>query len=234
MIVACHQPNYIPWPGYFYKMRLADVFVLLDSVQFPRGRSWVSRNRIKTPKGQLWLTVPVKKHGLGLQKICNVEIDNCHNWQRRHLLSLKHNYSKAPYFEDYIKFFDNVYKDSWEKLGELNVTLIKEIAKWLGIKTKIVLSSTLGIEATKSELLIAICQHLSASSYLSGSGGRKYLEQDKFAARGIKVKYYTFNPAPYPQLWGDFVANLSVSDLLFNCGKKGFETQSRFVRISKG
>ncbi|MCK4352831.1 WbqC family protein [candidate division WOR-3 bacterium] len=213
-------------------MKLVDIFVILDSVQFPRGASWVNRNRIKTPNGQLWLTVPVKKHSLGLQKIKDVKIDNEHNWRKKHCLSLKHYYSKAPYFEDYIGFFEQIYKSDWAQLVDLNVTMIKEIAKWLEIKTKFVLSSTLGVTGTKSELLIDICKQLSADTYLSGSGGKKYLEPEKFSQRGIKIKYYSFNPSPYPQLWGDFISNLSIIDLFFNCGKKGFDFQSKYVHLS--
>ena len=102
LIVACHQPNYLPWLGFFHKMRLADVFVILDVVQFPRGASWVNSNRVKTPNGQLWLTIPVRKKGLGLQSIYEVEIDNTHNWKRKHFLALAHSYKRTPYFYDYV------------------------------------------------------------------------------------------------------------------------------------
>lgn len=230
MIVACHQPNYLPWVGYFYKLKQADIFVILDSVQFPRGRSWVNRNRIKTPSGQLWISVPVKKKGMGLQLIREVEIDNTQNWGKKHLLSLSHFYKKAPYFYDYIDYFDRVYKREWTKLLDLNLELIKEIAKWLEIETKIVHSSELFVSCSDrggvpmgTELLSQICKLLGADTYLSGSGGKKYIKNELFRDRGIEVKYYSFNPKAYPQLWGDFISNLSVIDLLFNCGRKGVD-----------
>ncbi|MDI6840217.1 MAG: WbqC family protein [bacterium] len=231
MIVACHQPNYIPWYGYFYKMRVSDIFVFLDSVQFPRGTSWVNRNRIKSPSGQLWLTVPVKKKGLGLQKIRDVKIDNTHNWKRSHILSMIHFYSNAPYFDNYIDFFKHIYEKNWVNLLDLNLEMIKKLTNWLEIGTKVICSSELGVAAKGTELLIEICKTLSADTYLSGSVGKKYLDYEKFKKAGINLKYYNFNPPPYPQLWGEFISNLSVVDLLFTCGKKGFDTLCKSAKF---
>ncbi len=234
MLVACHQPNYIPWSGYFHKLKLADVLVLLDSVQFPRGRSWVNRNRIKTPRGQLWLTVPVKRKGVGLQKIQDVEIDNTHRWGKKHLLSLAHFYKKAPYFSDYIDFFADIYEKKWSKLSDLNLMLIKEIKKWFEIDTKIVCSSELRVgNKSACSLLIEICKSLGADTYLSGAGGRKYIDDEKFRVQGINVKYFSFEPYAYPQFWGEFISNLSIADLLFNCGKKGFDNQFKSAKFRK-
>lgn len=230
MVVSCHQPNYLPWIGYFAKMRESDVFVLLDSVQFPRGvckgTSWVNRNRIKTSDGELWLSVPVKKKGRGLQIIKDVEIENIHKWRENHLLSLFHFYKKAPYFNEYIKGFERIYKKRWDKLVDLNLVLITQISKWLGIKAKVVCSSSLGLNSNKSRMLIDICKKLGADTYISGIGGNKYLDLSAFSDAGITVKHYHFDSHPYPQFWGDFIPNLSIVDLLFNCGKRGFEIQN--------
>lgn len=227
MVISCHQPNYLPWVGYFKKMQFVDVFVLLDSVQFPRGvckgTSWVNRNRIKTPDGELWLSVPVKKRGKGLQIIKDVEIENIHNWRKRHLLSLYHYYKKSPYFDEYIQFFDKIYNSNWSKLIELNLVFITQIADWLGIKAKLICSSTLGLKSDKSQLLIDICKELKADTYISGIGGNKYLDLPAFSKAGIKVKHYHFEQNPYPQFWGKFIPNLSIVDLLFNCGGRGFD-----------
>ncbi len=233
MLVACHQPNYIPWSGFFHKLKFADVFVLLDSVQFPRGTSWVNRNRIKSPQGQLWLTVPAKRKKLGLQKIQNVEIDNTHVWGKKHLLSLIYFYKKAPYFNDYIDFFIDIYEKEWVKLSDLNLILIEEIKKWLEIDTKVIRSSELEINNTSSELLIEICKSLGADTYISGIGGKKYIDNKKFETQGININYFSFAPPAYPQFWGKFISNLSILDLLFNCGKKGFDTQLKFAKLKK-
>lgn len=212
-------------------MKASDIFVLLDSVQLPRGASWVNRNRIKTSYGQLWLTVPIKKKGRGLQRIQDVEINNSYNWGKKHFLSFLHFYKKATYFYDYIEHLEQVYKKEWTKLLDLNLELIKEIAKWLEIGTKIICLSELGLISTGSDLLSQICNSLGADTYLSGSGGKKYIEIEKFSRYGIKVKYYSFNPRAYPQLWGDFISNLSIIDLLFNCGKKGVDRILNLTRI---
>jgi hypothetical protein len=221
--VACHQPNYLPWVGYFCKIVHADIFVVLDSVQLPRGTSWVTRNRIKTPYGELWLTVPIHKKGLGFQKIQDVKINDTHNWRKKHFLSLVHFYKRAPYLDEYISYFEDLYKKEWRRLLDLNLKIIRKIIEWLEIDVKIICSSELEIEAMGSDLLVEICESVGADTYISGIGGKKYIEAEKFSAQKIKIKYFSFTPRPYPQLWGDFIPNLSVVDLLFNCGKKGVD-----------
>ncbi|MDD2890420.1 MAG: WbqC family protein [bacterium] len=236
MIISCHQPNYIPWTGYFCKMKESDIFVLLDSVQFPRGvckgTSWVNRNRIKTSNGELWLSVPVKKKGRGLQSIKDVEINNDTDlpdgkagWRKKHFLSLWHFYKKAPYFNEYIDFFNHIYNTHWDKLVDLNIAIIKQISIWLDIKAQIICSSELGLNTNKTQLLADICNYFKADTYIAGAGGSKYMDLTIFENSKIKVRDYRFGGIPYPQFWGKFVPNLSVVDILFNCGKKGFEMQ---------
>lgn len=220
MVVAAHQPNYIPWPGYFAKVSKCDVFVLLDSVQFPRGTSFVNRNRIKTPSGKpLWLSVPVKKKGRGLQSIKDVVIDNERNWRRKHQLSLVHAYARAPYFRHYRHLFSQVYERDWQGLLDLNLTVLHHIVRKIGVRVQLRLSSEIGAKGKGTDLLVGLCTKLGADTYLSGSTGRKYLASEKFRDSGISLKYYNYHPVVYPQLWGEFIPNLSVLDLLFNCGE---------------
>jgi len=227
-IVATHQPYYMPWPGYFYKIYLSNIFVLLDNVQFPRGASFVNRNRIKVPdKKFLWLTVPVKKKGMGLQRINDVMINNEHNWSRKHFLSLVHAYKKAPYFEKHIGFLENIYKKRWQKIVDLDIVLLQYMIKELGIDVELKLSSELGVDGKGTQILVDICEKLEAEVYLLGISGRKYIEEEMFKNRGIEVKYYNFTPPVYPQLWGDFVPNLSTFDVLFNCGVKSMDIITR-------
>lgn len=222
MVVTTHQPNYLPWPGYFSKLSKCDLFVFLDSVQFPRGASFVARNRIKAPSGKpLWLTVPVKKKGTGLQPISEVLVDNQSNWRRRHLGSFVHSYSRAPYFKDYRDFLTEIYESQWVRLVDLNTTIIRHLARDFRIGAEFKLSSELEVEGKGSEILVQVCERLGAKVYLSSSAGRKHLDVAKFNDRGISVQYYSYYPSVYPQLWGDFVPNLSVLDLLFNCGIDG-------------
>lgn len=218
--VTCHQPNFMPWPGFFYKALKADILVLLDNVQFPLGTSWTSRNRIKQKDGALWLSVPVWKRGRGKQLINEVEIYNERDWQKKHYLSLMHAYSKAPYFSDHLSFFKEIFNKKWKRLLDLNIAILKYLLDTLGIKKDIIMSSSLNINAEKQELLIKICKQLNASCYVNLTTSRKYIDKFLFQSENIDVKFFSYGPIVYPQLWGDFISNLSTIDLLLNCGNK--------------
>lgn len=218
--VACHQPNFMPWPGFFYKAIKADTLVLLDNVQFPLGTSWLNRNRLKNKGGAFWLTVPVWKRGRGMQSINGVEVCNERDWQRKHYLSLIHAYKNAPYFYEHLDFFKEIFNKKWQRLLDLNLVILKHLLNALGIKKDIILSSSLNINAKGQELLIKICKRLSASYYVSLSTSKKYVGKRLFQRENIDVRFYPFKPMVYPQLWGDFIPNLSSIDLLLNCGDK--------------
>jgi len=218
MIVSIHQPQYLPWLGYFEKIDRSDIFVLLDDVQFKKNE-WQNRNKIKTSKGWQWITVPVI-HKFP-QEIKKAKINNDIDWQRQHLNSLIINYNKAPYFGDYIDFFKSVYCKKWVYLSDLNIHIIKNFVRVLGIKTKLVTSSRLKQPDRATQHLINICKTLGASTYLSGEGGRVYLEIEKFKKHGIEVIFQDFRHPTYNQLYSKeqgFIENLSIVDLLFNHG----------------
>jgi hypothetical protein len=216
VIVAVHQPQYLPWLGYFDKMIQADVFCYLDNVQYKKNE-WQNRNRIKTARDWQWLTVPVS-YRFG-QKINEVKINNTVSWKRKHLQALITNYNKAPFFKDYIDFFEAVYSNDWEFLSELNVYLIDQICKMLNFQEKqTVLASTLSLGDDPTERLIDICKALGGDTYLSGPDGVKYMSLEQFRQKGIKVIVQAFRHPEYPQLFGEFMSHLSVVDLLFNCG----------------
>jgi len=218
MIVAVHQPQYLPWLGYFDKMDRADLFVLLDTVQFKKNE-WQNRNRIKTAQGWQWLTVPVAYRFP--QRINQVEINPRINWARKHLLAMRINYSKAPYFSDYFDSFEKILSENWQGIAALNLRLVRALTELLGISTPLRLASELGnLPEGPDERLIAICQHLGAAVYLAGMGGKDYMNLEKFDKAGIKVVFQEFKHPVYPQLYGEFLPNLSVVDLLFNCGKQ--------------
>lgn len=223
MIVSTNQPYFVPFPGFFYKAHLSDIFVVLDTVQFPRGSSWVSRNRFKNDQGVLWLIVPVWKKGLGLQRINDVRICHEFRWAAKHLASLRTAYARAPYLADHLPFIEKTYGARFEKLTELNMAFIRYIFRQLGIQTKIVPLSELGIQAAGNQLLVEICQHLGASVYLAQDAAAKYLDHRFFQHKGIEIQIIKPPACVYPQLWGDFVSNLSTFDLLFNCGPRARE-----------
>ena len=221
MIVSVHQPQYIPWLVFFDKIEKRDCFVFLDQVQY-KPREYQNRNRIRTKNGWIWLTVPVISKGLGRQKICDVKINNDINWQKKHWRSLKSYYQKAPFFKDHYNFFERVYFAKWERLIELNIHITKYLLKKLNIKIPLYYESEIGTSSRATDRIIEICKKLKADTYLSGIGGKAYLEELKFFQAGIQLIYQEYNHLPYHQLYtkdfDQFLPNMSAVDLLFNEG----------------
>jgi hypothetical protein len=223
MIVTTHQPIFLPWPGFFFKAVNSDFMVLLDDVQFPRGRGWANRNRLRNKQGELWLTVPVCKKSRGLQIIRRVEVFNEIDWCKKHLRSIEYNYANAPYLDEYFSHIESIFRKKQSLLVELNIDLIRFLWDALSIKTRLLLQSELGVKGKGTELLINVCQQLKADTYLTFSIVEKYLDMEKFGQNGIQIKFASFNPPVYPQLWGKFLYNLSTLDMLLNCGPKSIE-----------
>ncbi len=223
MIAAIHQPNFIPWIGYFYKILKADQFVLLDDVQFTRG-GYTNRVSIKYGKGGDWLTVPLIKQGRFGELVRDVELQADPKWRTKTLQTLKANYGRAPYFKTYLPELEGIVFGTDRLLADFNIALIRFLMKALEIDTPICRSSTLqGISGLSTERLVSICRALGATEYLSGFGGANYQEQETFRQNGITLTMSAFKHPQYPQLWGEFVPGLSAIDLLFNCGPKSIE-----------
>lgn len=220
MILSIERPYFAPFPGFFYKAHLSDVLVILDSVQFPRRTTWISRNRFKNNLGTLWMTVPVWKKGLGLQKISDVRICYDFRWRRKHLESLKVAYANAPYFEEHLPFWEELFSSMPERLIGLNMKIIRYLLGVLQIHTNIVLLSELGIQATGELLLLEICRRMGSFHFMAPYSARKHFNQSLFREAGIRIEYLRVPSPVYPQLWGDFVPDLSAFDLIFNCGPR--------------
>jgi len=220
MIISVNQPYFFPFSGFFYKACLSDSFVILDDVQFPRGTTWITRNRFKNAQGSLWMTVPVKKKGLGLQKINAVSICHGGRWGKKQLQSLKHAYANAPYFMDHLKFLEDLFSTGYEKLVDLNMEIIRYLMRRLQVETNVVLLSELDICAKGDNLLITVCKKLGASRFLMQKSAKKYLNSERFKAEGIQLVDVRLPSPVYPQLWGEFLPNLSALDLILNCGPK--------------
>jgi hypothetical protein len=223
MIIAAHRPYFCPYPGFFFKAMLCDVFVILDDVQFPRGTTWTSRNRFKNDQGCMWMTVPVLKKGLGLQKINQVKISHEGRWAKKHLESLKAAYGNAPYLYEHLHLFKDVFSPGCSSLIDMNLEIIRYIMDVLKIETELVLLSQLGIQETGNRLLIDLSRFLGGSIFLAQRSARKYLDELLFKDADLDLAFYTPPTIVYPQLWGHFIANLSVFDLIFNCGPKSRE-----------
>ena len=220
MKVAIHQPQYLPWLGYFDKMDQSDVFVLLDDVQYKKNE-WQNRNKIRNSEGWQWITVPVL-YDFG-QKIREVKIDTGSNWREKHIKSIELNYSKAPYFDKYFSFFKDSLEKEWLSLSELNTHFIGFFKKTLGIETELVKSSDLDVKTSSTERLVDICKLLKAEVYLSGAGGEEYLDAEMFNKSGIRLEFQAYEHPRYEQAYEGFEPYMSVADLLFCQGDKSIE-----------
>lgn len=218
--VTIHQPMYLPYPGIFNKMKNADIFVFLDDAQYSDGY-YYNRNRIKTPRGVLMLTIPIVKSFS--QKLNEVSIATNIKWQKKHLKSLYANYSRADYFSSYIDFFEEIYNIHWKNLHDLNTKTMVHIKESLDINVPVYYSSELKCETTGTQHIIDICRTLDADVYLSGISGKGYLDRKLFESNNIKLEYQEYVSKEYKQLWGDFIPNLSIIDLMFNLGDKAKE-----------
>lgn len=227
MILAAHQPYFAPFPGFFRKASLSDAFLILDEVQFPRGTTWLTRNRFKSAQGTLWMTIPVRKKGLGLQAIDRVSICQEGRWRAKHLASLKSAYAHAPYFSDHLAFLEEMFSGKFERLLDLNLAAIDYLAQHLRVATRWVRLSDLGIESGGQQRLIEACRKLGASRFLIQGAARKFLDPEGFLRAGIRLECFSPPDLVYPQLWGDFLPNLSAFDLLFNCGPRARDIMSR-------
>jgi len=220
MKVAIAQPTYLSWLGYFDLIDQVDAFVLLDNVQFEK-QSWQQRNRIKTPGGLQWLTVPVKIKGRSTQLIREVEIAEA-DFYLRHLNLLRANYRTARCFEMFFEPLAAILREGARggSLAVMNIELIKWLASCLGILTPFVLASTLPVEGKRTKLNLAICEALGANEYYSAIGSADYLleESDIFSDRGIEIYFQNYSHPQYPQLFPPFAVFASVIDLIFNTG----------------
>jgi UDP-2,4-diacetamido-2,4,6-trideoxy-beta-L-altropyranose hydrolase len=222
--IAISQPTYLPWIGYFDLIDQVDAFVLLEDVQFEK-QSWQQRNRIKTPVGLQWLTVPVMFRGRLGQLIKDVEIRDVEFW-RNHCKAIELNYRRAPFFDVYFdSLTSHLTGTGSTRLVDLNVRLIEWIVQMLGIKTPLVLSSNLKRSGKKVELLASICRSLGASQYVSPLGSAVYLleRQDTLLDQGIDVVFHNYNHPTYAQLFPPFLPYASILDLIFNEGDRSLE-----------
>lgn len=216
--IAIVQSNYIPWRGYFDLMASVDVFVLYDDVQYTR-RDWRNRNQIKTPQGLQWLTIPVRVKGKYLQTIRETEVESSTPWGSDHLKALSLNYRKAPFHDEVMGWLQPLYRDAPASLSALNRAFLQEIAHRLGLRTVLKDSNEYRLDGDKTGRLASIAAQEGAAVYVSGPAARSYLDESVFHAGGMTVDWFNYaGYQPYPQLWGEFVPNVSIVDLLFNCG----------------
>ena len=216
MRIAAHQPQYLPWLGLFDKMDRVDLFVLLDTVQYKKNE-WQNRNRIRTASGWQWLTVPV--HYRFPMTIREVRIDETSPWRRKHREALRIQHARAPYLRDTLPPLEAVLDEPFADLAALSARSTILLAGLLGVRTPIVLASTLpGLPEGADGRLIALCQRFGASAYLAGDGGQAYMDLAAYRRAGITIEFQSFRHPRYPQAHPGFEPGLSAVDLLMNCG----------------
>ena len=222
MILTAHQPVYLPWLGLFHKISLADKFVFFNKVQY-LPKEWMNRNKIRTKSGEVWLTVPVLRKGYRESNVNELKINNNVDWKKKHLKTILLNYKKAPFFEKYCSFFEQLYNKNWEYLSDLNEYMLKWFLKELGIKIEFFKADNFDFQGSKSDLVLDMCKKLKADMYIFGKLGKDYANVNDFEKENIKTIFQEYKHPTYPQIHRDFVPNLSVLDLLFNCGSKSYE-----------
>lgn len=218
MILSAHQPAYLPWLGYFHKIAISDVFVILDEVQFEKN-SFTNRNKIKTANGSIWLSVPMDMNGHMNKTIKDMEITNKFNWGEKHWKSVYLNYKKAPYFNLYSDFLEDTYRKEWNTLTELTEYMTKYFLKQLGIKTKIFRQSDIKTKYKKQELIVELCRKLNADTFVFGKMGENYADKDYFKDNNINIYFQEYQHPIYKQIWDEFIPNLAIIDLLFNVSR---------------
>ena len=224
MIVAAHQPHYLPWLGYLDKLAKADRFIVMDDLQY-EAQNYQNRQRLKLNDGPHWFTVPLVG-GSQCDRIVDKRVDNTahgsrHHWQRRTWRTLQIHYGRAPHFERYAKELELLFTRRWEYLIDLQLYVLDLACAWLEIRTPIVRASTLHLKGQKTDRILDFCTKLGAKVYLTGAGGSQgYLDTDQLAAAGVTTMWQRFTHPTYPQRYPacGFVSHLAFVDLLMNCG----------------
>jgi hypothetical protein len=220
MIVGIHQPNYLPYLGFFDKIAKSDIFVIYDDAQFNKNE-YQHRNRIRIHDGWKWLTVPVVKEEIPIEeiKIINEPIKNKPQWSKIHFREIHANYAKTDYFSIYEEEIRKVYEKKYEKLVDLNMNLIKILMKAFDIDVKLIYASEFGLITKSSQKNLDLVEAVGGDVYLSGPMGRDYLDVSLFEKKGLKVEFQDFKHPVYKQRYEGFVPNMAAIDALFNAGE---------------
>jgi hypothetical protein len=231
MKICFNQPAFIPWGGFFARLMSCDRMVLLDETVLARGFTYVNRNRIKGPEGEVWITVPLKRKGRGAQKIKDLMVYEKARWAKKFLLTLEHFYRKSVYFEDIDRRAEAVVVGPGDRFLDLAMGSLSILKAGFGIDTEIVLQSGLGITGKGTPLLVSIAKELRAQEVVLPYGSDKAVDCAQFARENIRVRLLRYLPPPYPQFWGRFLMNLSALDLLLCCGGAGRAVIARGTRF---
>lgn len=215
-VIVIHQPDFIPYLGFFHKILHCDYYVIFDCVQFLR-RGFHHRDKIKTPEGEQWLTISINKCPQNTL-INDVYLSNKTNWRKNHINLISQNYNKSDYFDEIFPYIQKIYEFNTDKLGDFNINSLNILFELFNINKEIILASNLKPKGNKNHLLIDIINKVNGNVYLSGIGAQNYFESAPFLNANIEIMWQNFKHPVYQQLYGKFIPNLSSIDLLFNCG----------------
>lgn len=228
MKIGALQTAYLPWLGFFDQIARCDLFVIFDDLQYTK-KDWRNRNKIKTPSGPMWLTVPIASSGAINKRICQVQISYQEEWQSRHWRALKFNYSRAPHFNQYSDFFRRLYQTKEKHLATLNRRIIDYCIDRLGITTEILYSADSQIEEDYRKScqglmdpnlrIVHLCERFGADRFLEGSSGKAYIDLELLRDAGVILEFHDYDHPKYRQQFGEFIPYLSIVDLLFNEGE---------------
>jgi hypothetical protein len=218
MKVTIHQPQYFPYGGFFQKVSLSDLYVVMDDAQY--DKRFTNRNRIIAPRGPIWISVPINKK----QKFApnsQVEINNEMAWKDLHWKRLQLSYNNSRFFHLYKDYFEQIYNRNWEMLIDLDLSTLKQVISWLGLKTKVILESELKVTTKSTERLVDVCKAVGADTYVAGTGSKNYMNESLFTRNNVLVEYQKWAPIRYRQHLASvngFIPNLSIIDMLANLG----------------
>ena len=222
-LVAGHQPNLYPYGGFFAKLATVDQFVIVDNTQYVK-KQYHNRNRVKFPDGEArWLTIPVRNSGHYKQRINETEIDDSVDWRRKHEKTLCSNYSSAPFFDDFFSKLEVLLRSEWRFLVDYNIAVINACVEYLKIETPLLRGSDIAISGVATELILDICRKIGSDSYLHGKHAKDYVNFELLENAGITNLIQDYSATAYPQVFGDFTPNLSILDIIFNCGPKSMD-----------
>jgi hypothetical protein len=218
---AIHQPQYFPYPGFYHKLSLSDIFVIMDDVQY--DKRWTNRNKILATNGPTWLTIPINKDHKFLPNM-SVEINNDLPWKEHHWKKIYQSYAKTKHFNLCKDYLENLYKKEWQFLFDLDFETTKQTIEWLGLRIEILRESELHVKGESTERLVNVCKAIGADTYVAGIGSYEYMDEKLFYQNKLKVEYQNYVPIQYPQRFTDsFIPDLSIIDMMVNVGPESLK-----------
>ena len=216
-IICIHQPDFVPYLGFFHRLLLSDHFIILDDAQYIKG-GWQNRDQIKGRNGPVWLTLSIVKRFP--QAINEVMLQDDPQWIEDNLNLLRECYARAPYFDEVFPHIEAVYRGGHRRMIDLNIAMLQLAFDYFEIDIPMSFASQHALQSKSTQRLVDLVQLQGGTTYLTGTGSRDYLDEALFTQAGIEVEWQRFKHPVYPQQYGDFVPMLSCLDVLFNCGRE--------------